>query len=449
MAVAFRTLLTVLGCFAFTTLAKAAPALAQEPEARRIFEEMAAAYKNLSAYSDHGEIRMVSGRSGAPNTMTSKAAIVLARPNKLVVQTDEVRVVCDGDRLTTLVVPLKKYSVAPAPKTISLPLISNSSLGALLFSGPSEPPMNVLWNLLINDNAVESVLGSAAGLKREPDRERNGKLHQVIRLEPADGPPLRLVIDPKSHLLASIEVVADPSTLASAEKETQVESLSVAWISGEVSTEAPPETVFQFHAPQGATRVADLASRREVREPRQDGLAALVGKPAPEFSLTLLDGPDKTRKVSKQDLKGKVVLLDFWATWCGPCLEELPEIQKLVEQLADAHAKDLLVVAVSQDNDAGEAADIRQLVEKTLSGKELKLASGPLSAVALDPPKDVGKAFHVQAIPTLVLIDRQGVVQAVHVGFRPDIRDTLAEQIDSVRKGLSLVPAEENAAGPR
>src|SRR5690349_20740337 len=132
MNLALGSLLTVLGGFFCTmaTNAAAAPPV-QEPDARRAFEEVAAAYKNLSAYSDHGQIRMVSARSGAPKTITSKAAIILARPNKLVVETDEVRLVCDGDRLTTLVVPLKKYSVAPAPKTISLPLISNSSLGAL------------------------------------------------------------------------------------------------------------------------------------------------------------------------------------------------------------------------------------------------------------------------------------------------------------------------------
>lgn len=448
MIFAKRTWLTVLACLACATCRAAAPP-AQEPEARRAFEAMAAAYKGLSAYADHGEIRVQSARSGNARSGVSKVAIVLARPNKLTVETEEVRLVCDGDRLTTLVVPLKKYYVAPAPKTITLPAISNSSLGAVLFSGPSGPPMNLLWNLLLTDSAVETLLGSGAGLKREADREINGKPYQVLQLEPADGPPVRLLTDPKTHLLASMEVVIGSSELNKAEQETEVGALTVVWSAGAVSTEPPPETAFPFHPPEGATRVADLASRREVRAPRQDALAALVGKPAPDFTLNLLDGPDKIRKLSKQEVKGKVVLLDFWATWCGPCMEELPEIQKLVEQLADANVKDVLIVAVSQDNDAGDAPDIRRLVEKTLAGKELKLTRGPLSAVALDPPKDLGKAFHVQAIPTLVLIDRQGIVQAVHVGFQPDIRDTLAEQVDTVRKGISLVEPEEEPARPR
>jgi thiol-disulfide isomerase/thioredoxin len=61
-----------------------------------------------------------------------------------------------------------------------------------------------------------------------------------------------------------------------------------------------------------------------------------VGKPAPDFSLTLLDGPGKVKTITKAELAGKVVLIDFWATWCGPCLMELPEIQKLIENYGES-----------------------------------------------------------------------------------------------------------------
>jgi thiol-disulfide isomerase/thioredoxin len=410
----------------------------QEPEARRLLDEIAQAYRALPAYVDEGTIQVSATRSKSVHAQTRKMSIALVRPNKLAVSTDDVRLVCDGDRWTTLVVPLKKYLVAPAPKKLTLAPIENSSLGAVVFSGPTGPTMSVLWELLLADDAAASLAQAAETLRREPDRDVSGRPHHVLRLGRADEPALRLYSDAETHLLSRIEVAFDPAELAKAGAETGLRELSVTWTAGPRSTQPPPAATFQFQAPDGASKVADLASRREAKEPRQDALSALVGKPAPEFTLTVLDGPDRTRQVTRSDLKGKVVVLDFWATWCGPCLEELPEIQKLVAQLTEAAAKDLLIVAVSQDNDAGDGADVRALVEKTLTARSITLAGGPLSAVALDPAKALGKSFHVNALPTLVLLDAQGTVQAVHVGFRPDIRDTLAQEIDSLRKGLSL-----------
>ena len=107
-----------------------------------------------------------------------------------------------------------------------------------------------------------------------------------------------------------------------------------------------------------------------------------LGKPAPDFTLTLLDGPGKTRTVTKADLAGKVVLIDFWATWCGPCLMELPEIQKLVEHYKDAK-KEVVIVALSQDDDPKEISEIRTLVEKTLAEKKIKLT----------PPRPAGSGW--------------------------------------------------------
>ena len=133
----------------------------------------------------------------------------------------------------------------------------------------------------------------------------------------------------------------------------------------------------------------------------------MLGKPAPEFTLTVLDGPGKTKTITKAELAGKVIVIDFWATWCGPCMKELPEIQKLIEAYAGSK-KDVVVVALSQDDEPAELSQVRKLVEKTLSEKSFNLSKAPVGLVGLDPSKSVGDAFQLEGYPTLVILDRKG-----------------------------------------
>ncbi|HEY0795743.1 MAG TPA: redoxin domain-containing protein [Acidisarcina sp.] len=119
---------------------------------------------------------------------------------------------------------------------------------------------------------------------------------------------------------------------------------------------------------------------------------------APAFAFTTIDG----KHVSLDDLAGKVVLIDFWATWCGPCREALPNVQKMAREFA---GQPFVVLSISLDSDQQKWKDFVTKNEMTwLQARDGGFA-GPLS-----------RLFHVDAIPHTFTIDADGVLQDEHVG---------------------------------
>ncbi len=109
-----------------------------------------------------------------------------------------------------------------------------------------------------------------------------------------------------------------------------------------------------------------------------------------------------------------------------------------ITDYADAGAE-VVVLAVSQDREPDDDTPLRALVEKTLDEKDFALNRPPVGLVALDPTGGMGDAFAVRALPTVVLLDKEGVVQSVHVGYRPGIVAKLRREIDSLLDGKSLL----------
>ena len=123
-------------------------------------------------------------------------------------------------------------------------------------------------------------------------------------------------------------------------------------------------------------------------------------KPAPAPALAL---PDlKGKIVSLADYKGKVVLLDFWATWCGPCAEELPDLKELQSKFG---AKDFTIIGVSLDED-------KRAVSAFVKDNAVPY---PILLAGENPPE----GYPVTAIPTAYLIDREGIIVQKYFGPQP------------------------------
>ena len=127
------------------------------------------------------------------------------------------------------------------------------------------------------------------------------------------------------------------------------------------------------------------------------GASAEVGQPAPDVDATTVEG----QPVRLADLRGKVVVLDFWATWCGPCRAMIPHERRLVQELKD---KPFAFVGVSVDDDAEALKDFLRDERMTWP----MVCDGPSGPLV--------KAYGVEAFPTLFLIDAQGVVRHKYLG---------------------------------
>jgi thiol-disulfide isomerase/thioredoxin len=141
--------------------------------------------------------------------------------------------------------------------------------------------------------------------------------------------------------------------------------------------------------------------------------SALVGKPAPPIDLMTLGG----RRFRLADHVGnQVVLLDMWATWCGPCRHELPIVADVAREY---RGRGLVVCAVNLQED-------KQKVAAFAAAEKLNLL------VALDEQGAVAQEYQANAIPMLVLIDKAGIVRFVHVGLRSDLKAALHSEIDQL-----------------
>ncbi len=147
------------------------------------------------------------------------------------------------------------------------------------------------------------------------------------------------------------------------------------------------------------------------------------GKPAPEVSFTAVDGA----KVDVSTLKGKVVLLDFWATWCPPCIAKLPELRAIYDRW---HGKGLEVIGISLDSDRGA-------LEKFIAKEKM---SWPQYFDGKGPDNPLARDFGVQSIPSVWIIDQQGRVAAAGA-------ENPASVIEKLLPGVAPLPLLTSATG--
>jgi peroxiredoxin len=135
---------------------------------------------------------------------------------------------------------------------------------------------------------------------------------------------------------------------------------------------------------------------------------------APDFALRSLDGPN----LRLQEQRGQVVMVNFWATWCGPCRIEMPHLARLYEKY---RASGFQLLGINIDEDPHQAAAVATKL-------------GVRFPVLLDTEKKVSKLYDLSTMPSTVLIDRDGRVRYIHRGYRDGYEETYEKQIRELLK---------------
>jgi len=140
--------------------------------------------------------------------------------------------------------------------------------------------------------------------------------------------------------------------------------------------------------------------------------SGMEGQLAPDFALKSSTGEN----LRLSEFRGDVVMINFWATWCGPCRQEMPLLDELY---ARYERVGFSLLGVNIDDDSSRAMD---MIEEL----------GVNFPVLFDARKEVSKLYEVEAMPVTVIVDRTGTVRYIHHGYKPGYEDKYLDQIRSL-----------------
>ena len=390
--------------------------------------------------------------------------LVIAAPNRFVLRCDEEglgEVVCDGKQLLRTFPQFQLHSLAEAPKHVldllgksqgmlTIPAASNlrallapaGGKGALLDAktvellGEGKVGGKDAWHLAVRDDQLACEVwvqkGNEPWVLRHKPKARKLDLTAMMGggegededatggAGAGDGEGLTINLEPGIDLevvTVSKELAKDVFALKPPTDSKQVDDLAAA------VQERFQEQMAEMGGAEGMDEDGDAEA-----EGGHGKVHETVGKPAPDVELTLLDGT----KQKVADLKGKVVVLDFWATWCGPCVQGLPKVAEVTAKLAE---KGVVFHACNLD-------ESKEKIEKFLAKKNLSISVAMVG-------QELAAKFGVNGIPHTVVIGKDGVVKKVHVGFAPGSEKQLEKDLLEILGASAEEKKDEQKEPPK
>lgn len=387
---------------ALLALVLVSPGLAQPPpDAQSLLQRAGDTYRALSSYHVESvmDVRQVTG-DGPEQTLNAPLVMAGDRSGRVRLEVRHPQagalVVSDGRILSTYMAQFQQYTQKPAPAPPDSATV------------PLPPPGSPLQRYFALPQGIRGATVTGTETVEVGGQPRDCWVvrcdmtpDQALAADSASRAITVLWLDRANGLVQRDSTVLTMHDPMSGATQVVTRLLRVAY---QAVDTPPPDSVFVFTPPQGAKLVSAFGP------PQSTALAEeFVGKPAPAFTLTGVKGST----ISLAKYKGKVVLLDFWATWCRPCRIEMPLVQKLYDEFK---AKDLVVFGVN-------------LMEEPAQVKSFLAENGIGFPILLDRDGKVAARYKAEGIPTLVIIGKDGNVSSYFTGLREEdvLREALAK----------------------
>ena len=378
---------------------------ANSPDLEAILKHAQDAYSNLKSCEVQAVVVNKTWGPDFEQTFRAKLVIAVEQPGKFRVEASGMggsTTVCDGTNTWSYQSVMKKYTKSGLDQPFRKAIASGLS--------------SALYVNTMGDSA------KSAKLLREEDIPIDGSPHSCYLVElPNSGMPpmvhgsIKYWIDKTTYLVLKSESEQHfknwPPTGADADMSqiATVESLKI--------DEPVPAALFTFTPPTDAKLVENF----EFPGMKTTQASNLTGKPAPDFTLRDLSN----NEVNLAGLRGKTVLLDFWATWCGPCRAEMPVIQKIHEE-----NKDLVVLGINEGEDPDTVAQF--VAEQRIT-----------FPILLARQEHMIDDYGAYSLPTVVIIDKDGNIRTHKIGYGLDTDEqSLRTQVGQAEKTKLVAQAE-------
>jgi len=383
---------------------------------KKILADLVKLYKNATSYEDAGELHLrVEGEEGQKQeSQPIPFTVAFERPNKLRVHSLFASLVDDGKQLRASTDTIENQVLAiPTPEPLTSQSLFSDPILVDAARGQLGTPMPQLA-LLLDADPITELAGDGKPVALASADLDGEKCHRIS----IEGPQGATVfwISAQDGLLRKFEFASE-----NLRQKFSVPKLSLwADFKGAHLNKPIQAAAFEFSTPAGSKLVKYFVP------PMGEAPSEMLGKTPDDFSFVDMNGGT----VDRETLRGKVVVLDMWATWCGWCFRGFPNLEQVYQQYKGNDK--VAILAVNKDDPSVTTQTVREaFVQAKLN-----------IPIVRDEKQLTDKVFAVPGLPTMVVLAADGTVQDYHVGFDAKLAETLPKKIQELLDGENLAQKE-------